>query len=46
LDDWRLVKDGISLRAFGRELEAKYGEQAWLHGPSLLPLFPPSERDF
>lgn len=38
--------NSIALPDFGRELEAKYGEQAWLHGPSLLRVYPPSERDF
>lgn len=38
--------NSIELPAFGKELEAKYGEQAWLHAPSLLRVFPPNEGDF
>jgi uncharacterized protein (TIGR02996 family) len=38
--------NSISLPDFGRELEAKYGEQAWLHAPSLLRVYPPDESDF
>lgn len=38
--------NSIELPAFGKELEARYGEQAWLHGPSLLRVYPPDEGDF
>ena len=38
--------NSISLPEFGRELEAKYGQQAWLHAPSRLMVFPPNEGDF
>jgi hypothetical protein len=38
--------NSIELPAFGQELEARYGEQPWLHGPSLLRVYPPDEGDF
>ena len=47
--DWmtgRIVADGIYLSPFGKELERKYGELAWLHGPSQLRHFPPYAEEF
>ncbi len=37
--------NSISLPKLGRELEAKYGPQPWLHAPSLLSPYPPNEGD-
>lgn len=36
----------ITETQFGRDLEVRYGEQRWLHAPSLVPSFPPNEGDF
>lgn len=47
--DWmtgRIVPDGVYLSPFGKELEKKYGELAWLHGPSRLRHFPPAPAEF
>lgn len=41
-----IITNSVTDTPFGRELEAKYGEQRWLHAPSLLRVFPPSEGDF
>jgi hypothetical protein len=41
-----IITNSITQTDLGRELEAKYGEQAWLHAPSLLRVFPPNEGDF
>lgn len=38
--------NSIARTQFGQDLEARYGEQRWLHAPSLLPTFPPNEGDF
>ncbi len=38
--------NSIELPDFGQELEARYGEQPWLHAPSRLRVFPPDEGDF
>jgi hypothetical protein len=42
--DWetgQVVRDSAYLPPLGRELEAKYGDLPWLHGPSRLRNFPP-----
>jgi uncharacterized protein (TIGR02996 family) len=47
--DWvtgRPDLNGAYLPPFGKELEAKYGELPWLHAPSRLRHFPPSEVEF
>jgi len=47
--DWmtgRIVRESIALPEFGDQLETKYGPQLWLHGPSRLANYPPSEEDF
>jgi uncharacterized protein (TIGR02996 family) len=36
----RIIKESASLPPFGRELEARYGYQRWLHAPSRLPTWP------
>lgn len=38
-------RQGISLPEAGKQLEAKYGQIAWLHGPSQLAQFPPDDSD-
>lgn len=38
-------RQGIELPEAGRQLEAKYGQLAWLHGPSQLARFPPDDSD-
>lgn len=46
--DWmtgRIVPDGIYLPPFGREVEAKFGELAWLHAPSRLRHYPPDKAE-
>lgn len=40
-----VVREGITLPDAGRRLEAKYGQLAWLHGPSQLDRFPPEDSD-
>ena len=47
--DWvtsRIVPESIRLSAFGKQLEQKYGELPWLHGPSRLRHFPPYADEF
>jgi uncharacterized protein (TIGR02996 family) len=47
--DWvtsRIVPESIHLSAFGTQLEEKYGELPWLHGPSRLRHFPPYADEF
>jgi len=41
-----IITNSVTETAFGRELEAKHGEQRWLHAPSLLRVYPPDEGDF
>jgi uncharacterized protein (TIGR02996 family) len=46
--DWmtgRVVVEGAYLPPLGKELEAKYGELAWLHGPSRLRHYPPLDEE-
>lgn len=46
--DWatgRIVADGVYLPPFGKELEARFGDLPWLHGPSRLRHFPPSDEE-
>lgn len=38
-------RQGISLPDAGKQLEAKYGKLAWLHGPSQLAQYPPNDSD-
>ncbi|MEO8841905.1 MAG: leucine-rich repeat domain-containing protein [Kofleriaceae bacterium] len=38
-------RQGINLPDAGKQLEAKYGPLAWLHGPSQLARFPPDDSD-
>lgn len=45
IDSGEIVNDSIQLPRFGRELEASYGPQPWLHAPSLLSPYPPNEGD-
>ena len=40
-----IVRESIALPELGEQLEAKYGYQAWLHGPSQLANWPPSDDD-
>lgn len=43
-EDWAtgsIVPESVHLPPLGRELEAKYGDLPWLHGPSRLRNFPP-----
>jgi uncharacterized protein (TIGR02996 family) len=40
-----IITNSVTDTPFGRKLEAKYGEQAWLHAPSLVRVFPPSVGD-
>lgn len=37
--------NSVSLPQPGRDLEAKFGYQPWLHGPSLISNYPPTEAD-
>jgi uncharacterized protein (TIGR02996 family) len=46
--DWATgtaLPESIRMPAFGKELEAKYGDLAWLHGPSRLRHFPPDRHE-
>lgn len=46
--DWAtgaIVREGAYLSSLGRELEAKFGEIPWLHGPSRLRNFPPQVEE-
>jgi uncharacterized protein (TIGR02996 family) len=48
-EDWSsglIITNSVTRTAFGRELEARYGERAWLHAPELLRAFPPRPSDF
>lgn len=38
-------RQGVSLPEAGKQLEAKYGPLAWLHGPSQLAQFPLGDSD-
>jgi uncharacterized protein (TIGR02996 family) len=47
--DWmngRIVQESVTPRTIGEELEEKYGELAWLHGPLRLRHFPPEPDEF
>lgn len=47
-EDWasnRIVHIDSTLPPVGRELEAKYGELPWLHGPSRLRHYPPRDDE-
>jgi uncharacterized protein (TIGR02996 family) len=47
--DWitgRIVLDSVYLSPFGKELEEKFGELAWLHAPLRLRHFPPEPEEF
>jgi uncharacterized protein (TIGR02996 family) len=41
-----VITNSVGDTPLGKELEAKYGEQRWLHAPSLLRVYPPDEQDF
>jgi uncharacterized protein (TIGR02996 family) len=46
--DWmtgRIVPDSVYLSPFGKEVETKYGELAWLHAPLRLRHFPPAHEE-
>ena len=47
-EDWatgRIISEEIYLPPFGKELEAKYGDLPWLHGPSRLRNYPVSDEE-
>ena len=47
-EDWatgRIVPESVSLPEAGQRLESRYGTRPWLHAPTLLRHFPPSEEE-